>query len=119
MTSITLRESMLNKMKVTVTEIGIRDFLDETQAVFECMRAPKDLSDEILKKLAHNIQEVGRYSEILEEVIEYADKEWYESHLDEIADISILIDKYNNRVLKEAIDRNIISVAWEGRSNAQ
>ena len=119
MTSSRLRESMLNSMKNTIKEVGIRDFLDDTQAVFECMKDPKDLSDEILKKLAHNIQEVGRYSEILEEVIEYADKEWYESHLDEIADISTLIDKYNNRVLKEAIDRNIISVAWEGRSNAQ
>ena len=117
--SNTLRESMLNSMKITIKEVGIRNFLDDTQAVFECMKDPKEISDEILKKLAHNIQTVGRYSSILEEVVEYADKEWYESHLDEVADIATLIDKYNNRVLKEAINRNIIKIEWDrGNSHA-
>ena len=112
-------ETMLTAMKEQIKIDGIQDFLIETQAFFESCRNPEQIEDSIIENSAKTILERGKFSTLLDQVIEESDKEWFESHLDEIADVDTFVDKYDKRILREAVKRGIITVDQEAQFNAQ
>ena len=115
----TIYASMLTAMKEQIKIEGVQNFLSETLAFFESCKGPDGLDDDIIKNFVKIIHVRGKFSILLDQAIKESDHEWFESHLDEIADVGTLVDKYDNTILLEAVKRGIITVAWEDQSDAQ
>ena len=112
-------ETMLTAMKEQIKIDGVQDFLIDTYAFFENCKSPEELEDSIIENSAKIILERGKFYTLLDQAIEESDKEWFESHLDEIADVDNFVDKYDKRILREAVKRGIITVDQEAQFNAQ